>query len=121
MFLFYQAVLESLVRYGMSFWYGNLTAKLKTKLACLVHTAMKVIGKSDYQTLQSIYQQIVFRQAQTPLTSFIQSMTSYPQADNTESLTANSTVLRIHLFQPPLPFLTMLLEAEVCAIIFGKW
>ena len=64
MFLFYQAVLESLVRYGMSSWYGNLTAKLKTKLARLVHTAMKVIGKSDYQTLQSIYQQTVFRQAQ---------------------------------------------------------
>ena len=64
MFLFYQAVLESLVRYGMSSWYGNLTAKLKTKLARLVHTAMKVIGKRDYQTLQSIYQQTVFRQAQ---------------------------------------------------------
>ena len=59
MVLFYQAVLESLIRYGMSSWYGNLTAKLKTKLARLVHTAMKVIGKSSYQTLQSINQQSV--------------------------------------------------------------
>ena len=31
MFLFYQAVLESLFRYGMSSWHGNITAKLKTK------------------------------------------------------------------------------------------
>ena len=47
-----------------SSWYGNLTAKLKTKLARLVHTAMKVIGKSSYQTLQSIYEQSVLSQAQ---------------------------------------------------------
>ena len=63
MFLFYQAVLESLIRYGMSSWYGNLSTKLKTKLARLVNTAMKVIGKSDNQTLQSMYEQTVLRQA----------------------------------------------------------
>ena len=57
----------------------------------------------------------------TPFTSFIQSMTSYPRADDTESLTANSTVLRIHLFQPPLHFLTMPLEAEVRAIILNNF
>ena len=51
-----------------SAWYGNLTAKLKSKLTRLVHTAMKVIGKSDDQTLQSIYEQSVLRQAQRIVT-----------------------------------------------------
>ena len=68
MFLFYQAVLESLVRYGMSAWNGNITVKLKIKLTRLVHMAMKVMGKNDYQTLQSIYEQTVFRQAQRIVT-----------------------------------------------------
>ena len=44
LFLFYQAVLESVLRYGMSAWFGNLTVQSKTKLAHLVHTAMKVKG-----------------------------------------------------------------------------
>ena len=48
----------------MSSCYGNISAKLKTKLTRLVHTAMKVIEKSDYQTLQFTYEQTVFRQAQ---------------------------------------------------------
>lgn len=45
MFLVYQAVLESLVRYGMSEWCGNLTVQLKNNLIRLVHTVMKVMGK----------------------------------------------------------------------------
>ncbi|KAF0040481.1 hypothetical protein F2P81_006379 [Scophthalmus maximus] len=44
MFLFYRGVLESLVRYWMSAWYGNLSVHLETKLASLVCTAMKGSG-----------------------------------------------------------------------------
>ena len=64
MILFYQAVLESIVRYGMSAWYGNLSIQLKSKLACLIRTAMKVMGRNEHQSLQSIYEQSVLRQAQ---------------------------------------------------------
>ncbi len=69
MFLFYQAVLESLVRYGMSAWYVNLTIKLKTKLAHRVQIAMKVIGSNDHQVLQSIYEQTDLMQAHRIVTN----------------------------------------------------
>ncbi len=36
MLLFYQAVLESIIRYGMTAWYGNLSVKVKSKLIHLV-------------------------------------------------------------------------------------
>ncbi len=68
LFLFYQAVLESLVRYGMPAWYDNLAVQLKTKLTRLVHTAMKVIGRSDHQSLQEIYDQSVLRQVKRSVT-----------------------------------------------------
>ncbi len=68
MFLFYQTVLESVIRYGMSAWFGNLTVQLKTKLARLVHTAMKVMGRNEYQPLQSTYEQSVLQRAQRILT-----------------------------------------------------
>jgi len=46
LFLLYQSVFESLIRYGITAWYGNLTvqSKSKSKLARLVHTAQKIIG-----------------------------------------------------------------------------
>lgn len=68
MFVFYQAVLESLVRYGISVWFGNLTVQLKNKLNRLIQTAMKVMGRKDYQSLQTLYDQSVLRQAQRILT-----------------------------------------------------
>ena len=43
---------------------------------------------------------------------------TYPQAEDIESLTVNSTVLRIHLFQPPSNSKIMLFEDDICAIIF---
>lgn len=64
MFLFYQAVLESLVRYSLSAWYGNLSAQLKSKLVRLIAVSMKVMGKREYQPLQSLYDQSVLRPAQ---------------------------------------------------------
>lgn len=41
--------LERIVRYEMSAWYGNLTVQLKSKLARLVQTAMKVMGRKEHQ------------------------------------------------------------------------
>ncbi len=62
-FLLYQAVLENIIRYGMSAWYGNLSVQLKSKLSRLVQTAIKVIGRTENLSLQSIHEQFVLRQA----------------------------------------------------------
>ncbi len=67
MFLFYQAVLESIIRFGMSAWYGNLSVHVKSKLNRLVQTAMKVIGRTENSSLQSIYEESVLRLAQRAL------------------------------------------------------
>ena len=61
---FYDAVLESLIRYCMAAWFGSLSVQLKTRIAKIVNTAMKVIGKSDPQTLQTIFEKKVLRLAQ---------------------------------------------------------
>lgn len=67
MFLFYQAVLESIIRFGMSAWYGNLSVQLKSKLHRMVQIAMKVIGRTDNFSLQSIYDESVLRLARRVL------------------------------------------------------
>ncbi len=64
LFLFYQAVLESIMRYGMAAWFGNPSAQSKSKLQRLVQTAMKVMGGTENLSLQAIYEQSVLRQAQ---------------------------------------------------------
>lgn len=65
MLLFYQAVLGSLLNYGMQAWYGNLSVRSKSQLVCLVKVAMKVIGVREYTPLQSIYESLVLKNAQT--------------------------------------------------------
>ncbi len=45
MFLFYRAVTESIIRYGITVWFGNLAIQVKSKLACLVKIAVKTIGR----------------------------------------------------------------------------
>ena len=59
MMIFYRAIVESILRYGISSWFGNLTVKLKSKLASIHKTAMKIIGRKDYEPIQSIYEQAV--------------------------------------------------------------
>lgn len=56
-FLFYPAVPESIIQCRMSVWYGNLTIQLENKLAPLVQTAIKFMGKNEHQSLQSIFEQ----------------------------------------------------------------
>ena len=50
----------------MSAWFGNLSVQVKSKLNHLVHTAMKVIGRTENSSLQSIYEESVLRLAQRP-------------------------------------------------------
>ncbi len=67
MYLFYQAVIESIIRYGITVWFGNLTIQVKSKLACLLKIAMKTIGRKEYLSLESLYEQLVLREAHTIL------------------------------------------------------
>ncbi len=62
LFLFYQSVFESLIRYGIAAWYGNLTVQSKSKLARLVQT-LKVVGLEEKQTIQEMYEVSVLRHA----------------------------------------------------------
>ena len=65
MLLFYHAVLESIMRYGITAWYGNLTVQSKSQIARLVQTAMKIMGVKKHPSLQNIYEQSIIRQAKT--------------------------------------------------------
>ena len=56
-FLFYQAVMESVTRYEMTAWFSSLSTQSKSKLQCLVQTAIKVMGRTDKLSLQSTYEQ----------------------------------------------------------------
>ena len=64
MLTFYNAVLGSLIRYGMAAWFGNLTIQSKNMIGKVVKTAMKVIGLPNNRPLQGIYEEKVVRQAQ---------------------------------------------------------
>lgn len=57
-------LLESLVSYGASAWYGDSTVQLNTKLARLVHAAMKVKGGNEHQPLRATSDQSVLRSEQ---------------------------------------------------------
>ena len=63
MIVFYQAVVESLIRYGITAWFGNLSIVLRAKLIRLMNTAWKIIGVKEYPPLQVIYEQATLRQA----------------------------------------------------------
>lgn len=63
LFLFYQSVFESLIRYCITAWYGNLTVQFKSKLARLVHLAQKITGGEEKRTIQELYEASISRQA----------------------------------------------------------
>lgn len=63
MYLFYQAVIESIIRYGITVWFDKLTIQVKSKLAHLLKIAMKTIGKNKCLSLVSLYEQSVLRKS----------------------------------------------------------
>jgi len=63
MIIFYQAVLESLIRYSITVWFGNLSVQLRTKLLQMIHTAWKIISVKGQTSLQIIYEQATLRKA----------------------------------------------------------
>ena len=46
MLIFYRASIESILRYGITSWYGNLTVKYKSEILRLAKMAGKIVGMS---------------------------------------------------------------------------
>lgn len=59
MILFYKAAIESIVRYGMVVWFGNLSVKLKSSLQTLIKRAGKIIGQVQSTTLNELFVEAV--------------------------------------------------------------
>jgi len=59
----YRSVFESLIRYCIAAWYGNLTVQYKSKLAQLVHKAQKIIGWEGKRTILELGEASISRQA----------------------------------------------------------
>ncbi len=60
---FYRAMLESLIHYGITVWFGNLSVQLKNKLPHIHKTATNIIGIKQYEPIQTLYEQAVMRRA----------------------------------------------------------
>ena len=64
MLIFYRASIESIVRYGITNWFGNLTVKFKSEILRLVKMAGKIMGMSTPpNTPQVIFEQATLGQA----------------------------------------------------------
>ena len=62
--IFYRASIESIVRYGITSWFGNLTVKLKSEILRLAKMAGKIMGMSGPpKTPQAIFEQATLEQA----------------------------------------------------------
>jgi len=92
----YKVLIESLVKFGMSVCLEDPILLLRIKLAFLVHTAMKVMGRSE-----SVYEQSVLREAQRILTGLSHVVFSL-LVDNIEFSTVNFVVFK--------PLLSLLLS-----------
>ena len=42
--MFYHVVVESILRYGITVWFGNSSVQLTSQIARLIQTAMNVMG-----------------------------------------------------------------------------
>ena len=64
MLIFYRASIESILRYGIASWFGNLTVKYKSQITRLAKMSGKIMGMSSPPiTLHTIFEQAVVRQA----------------------------------------------------------
>jgi len=63
MLLFYHAILERILKYSITSWYGNLTVQSKSQIAHQVKIAMKIMGVKNYLPPQKIYEPSVISQA----------------------------------------------------------
>ena len=59
MLMFYRAAIESIIRYGITTWFGNLSVKSKSQLQSLTKWAGKRIGMLPPSSLQEIFEEMV--------------------------------------------------------------
>ena len=62
MMAFYRASIESIIRYGITVWFGNLSVKLKAELQTLIKRAGKIMGMPPPTSLQALFDETVKRQ-----------------------------------------------------------
>ena len=62
MLMFYKVATESIVRYGIVAWFGNLSVKLKSQLQKCIKRAGKIIGQMQPTTLQKLFEEVVRNQ-----------------------------------------------------------
>ena len=62
--LFYRSIIESILRYGITVWFGNMSVQSKSQLSRLMRTATKITGStSPMISLQEIFEQTLRRQS----------------------------------------------------------
>ena len=68
MLIFYRAAIESILRYGITSWFGNLSVKSRAEISSLVKTAGKIMGITPPLNPQDLFEQATIRQANAILT-----------------------------------------------------
>lgn len=63
MMTFYKATIESILRYGIIVWFGNLTVKMKTQVNNLMRVAGKITGIKTLGSLKDIFELCTIQQA----------------------------------------------------------
>ena len=58
----YKSLIESIITFNITAWYGNLTVRNKTKLGRVVQTASKIIGRPQ-TSLNDLYNRFLLRKA----------------------------------------------------------
>lgn len=64
MLLFYHPVMESIIRYGISAWCGNLPVLPKSQITRLTQTAMRISEVRKHHSAQAIFEQAVIKMAE---------------------------------------------------------
>ena len=68
MAIFYRATIESIIRYGITCWFGNPTVKCRSQINSLVKTASKIMGPPALSSPQDLFEQAAIKQAKNILT-----------------------------------------------------
>ena len=104
--LFYRSIIESILRYGITVWFGNLSVQSKSQRSHLMRTVMKITGStSPMISLQESFEHTLRRQSRLfviPNMFHTMNFSSCHLADAIELLRAGLTYTNTHLCHCPL-------------------